>query len=143
MLLIGTMAIYTSQADASENIPKQWRDFRKANPALADDAEFYGASPCTDDRRIHYLTGIPQPGPELPVQGEHLVLAAGEYAFVRVEDPALLRETWSWLLRAWLPTSGRSERNAPEFERFTSVSSDGTPIGPIEIWIPLQPIANP
>jgi hypothetical protein len=34
VLLIGTMAIYDSQAQASERIPDQWREFRFSHPAL-------------------------------------------------------------------------------------------------------------
>jgi AraC family transcriptional regulator len=142
MLLIGSMAIYGSQTEASQRIPEQWHSFRLTHPTLGSSSKFYGASPCTGDRKIHYLTGVEQDGRETVVGDEPLVLEAGEYAVVRVNDTALLRDTWIWLLRSWLPTSGRREKNAPEFERFTSISEDGTPIGPVEIWIPLEPLAS-
>jgi hypothetical protein len=67
---------------------------------------------------------------------------AKQYAVVCVNDAALLRDTWIWLLGSWLPTSGRREKNVPEFEKFTSISEAGTPIGPVEIWIPLEPFAS-
>ncbi len=142
VLLIGTMAIYNSQAEASESIPKQWREFRLSHPALGSDSKFYGASPCTGDRKIHYLTGVTTEGPKSEIRGEHLTLVAGEYAVVRVDDPAQLRDTWIWLLSSWLPGSGRQEKHAPEFERFTSISENGAPIGPVEIWIPLESVAG-
>jgi AraC family transcriptional regulator len=142
VLLTGTMAIYDSQAQASEQIPHQWRNFLLSHPALGSSSKFYGASPCTPDRKIHYLTGVALEGPESPIAGERLTLEAGEYAVVRVDDAALLRDTWIWLLTNWLPASGRQEKNAPEFERFTSISESGSPIGPVEIWIPLEPIAK-
>ena len=69
-------------------------------------------------------------------------LEAGDYAVLQVGDPALLRDTWIWLLRTWLPASGRRERNAPEFERFTGISEAGFPIGLVEVWIPLEPVAG-
>ncbi len=141
-MLIGTMAIYDSQAEASQRIPQQWRAFRQIHPALGSSSKFYGASPCTSDRKIHYLAGVRQESPESVIGGERLTLVAGEYAVVRVNDTALLRDTWIWLLRSWLPTSGRREKHAPEFERFTSISEAGTPIGPVEIWIPLEPLAS-
>lgn len=141
-MLIGTMRIYDSQADASANIPKQWRTFLQAHPALSN-SKLYGASPCTGDHKIHYLTGVAQDATEDLVAPERLTLASGEYAVVRVDDPAMLRDTWIWLLRTWLPDSGRREKNAPEFERYTAISETGTPIGPTEIWIPLEPIAAP
>lgn len=142
VLLIGTMATYDSQAEASQRIPQQWRAFRLTHPALGVSSKFYGASPCTGDRKIHYLTGVAQESPESVIGGEPLTLEAGEYAVVRVNDTALLRDTWIWLLGSWLPTSGRREKNAPEFERFTSISEAGTPIGPVEIWIPLEPLSS-
>jgi AraC family transcriptional regulator len=142
VLLIGTMATYNSQAEASQGIPQQWRLFLVDHPALESSSNFYGASPCTGDRKIHYLTGVAHGSPERVVDGESLTLEAGEYAVVRVNEPALLRDTWTWLLGPWLANSGRREKNAPEFERFTSISEAGTPIGPVEIWIPLEPLGN-
>jgi AraC family transcriptional regulator len=136
------MATYDSQAQASLQIPQQWREFRLAHPALGSSSKFYGASPCTSDRKIHYLTGVAQGSPESLIGRERVTLEAGEYAVVRVNDTSLLRETWIWLLGSWLPTSGRREKNAPEFERFTSISEVGTPIGPVELWIPLEPLAS-
>lgn len=138
VLLIGTMAIYDSQAQASEGIPNQWRAFRFSHPALDSSSEFYGASPCTGDRKIHYLTGVR----DSSISGERLTLEAGEYVVVRVDDAALLRDTWIWMLRTWLPSYGRREKQAPEFERFSGISEAGFPIGPVEIWIPLEPLAT-
>jgi AraC family transcriptional regulator len=142
VLLIGTMSIYESQAEASRRIPHQWREFRLAHPALASSSKFYGASPCTSDRKIHYLTGVAQESAEGLIGGQRLILEAGEYGVVRVNDTALLRDTWIWLLKSWLPESGRREKHAPEFERFTDISEAGSPIGPVEIWIPLEPLAT-
>jgi AraC family transcriptional regulator len=142
VLLIGRMAIYDTQAEVSERVPQQWREFRLSHPAPGSNREFYGASPCTGDRKIHYLTGVAQKGQDDSIRGERLTLEAGEYAVVRVEDAARLRDTWIWLLRSWLPTSGRREKNAPEFERFTDISEAGFPLGPVEIWIPLEPLDN-
>jgi hypothetical protein len=67
VLLIGTMAIYGSQAEASQLIPRQWREFRQTHPALGSTAKFYGASPCAGDRKIHYLTGVDQASLASPV----------------------------------------------------------------------------
>ena len=141
-LLIGTMRIYATQSEASQLIPQQWRAFRLSHPALGDRSEFYGASPCTDDRQIHYLTGVLHRGPKSVATGERLTLEAGEYAVASVEDIASLRDTWTWLLSDWLATSGRREKHAPEFERFTRFLEDGTPVGPVEIWIPLEQLAT-
>jgi AraC family transcriptional regulator len=140
--LIGTMAIYNTQSEASEGIPRQWSAFLRTHPKLQSSSKLYGASPCTDDRKIHYLTGVDQEGFESLPGGERLTLEAGDYAVVRVDDEALLRETWIWLLNHWLIASGRRERNAPEFERYTNISEAGKPIGPVEIWIPLEPLSG-
>ncbi len=116
--------------------------FRLAHPAFANDSHFYGASPCTGDHKIHYYAAVAHASPESVAGSECLTLEAGEYAVVRVNDVTALRDTWIWLLSSWLPASGRKERHAPEFERFASVSESGTLIGPVEIWIPLEPIAS-
>jgi AraC family transcriptional regulator len=140
--LTGTMAVYASQAEASLRIPQQWQEFRSAHPSLGNCPKLYGASPCTADHKIHYLTGVEEDGAESLVKGESLTLEAGEYAVVRVDDPDSLRETWMYLLGSWLPSSGRKEKHAPEFERYASISEAGTPIGPVEVWIPLETITE-
>jgi AraC family transcriptional regulator len=142
ILLTGKMATYNSQAEASQGIPQQWRAFLEEHPKLKSSSNLYGASPCTGDRKIHYLAGVAHESPESGRGEESLRLEVGEYAVVRVDDEALLRDTWTWLLGPWLANSGRREKNAPEFERYTSISEAGTPIGPVEIWIPLEPLAN-
>lgn len=141
VLLFGTMAVYDSQAEAAEGIPHQWREFRNSHPALGSHGGFCGASPCTGDGKIHYLTGVAQDMWDGSV-GEPLNLESGEYAVVQVDDAGLLRGTWMWLLRSWLPVSGRREKNAPEFEKYNDISESGYPIGPVEIWIPLEPRAT-
>ena len=73
------------------------------------------------------------------MSGESLT---GEYAVVNINEAALLRDTWTWLLGSWLASTGRRERNAPEFERYSRISEAGTPVGPVEIWIPLEPLAD-
>lgn len=133
--LTGTMAVYDSQADASKGIPGQWRTFLRQTSWRGN---LYGASPCTNDRKIHYLTGVVPDSPEV-AGSDPLTLESGEYAVVQVNDPAQLRATWVWLLTSWLASSGRQEKHAPEFERYQRISADGTPIGPVEIWIPLEP----
>ena len=139
--VIGTMAVYESQADVSKYVPRQWCDFRATQPALSSSVAFYGASPCTDDRKIHYLTGVAGEDQQSSMGGERLTLEAGEYAVVRVLDASLLRNTWTWLLGEWLPASGRREKHAPEFEKFTGITEFGAPIAPIEIGIPLEPLS--
>ena len=126
ILLTGVMATYNSQAEASQGIPQQWRFFLAEHPALEGCADLYGASPCTDDRKIHYLTGVATGSSKHVVAGESLTLEAGEYAVVLVTETDFLRDTWSWLLGTWLANSGRREKNAPEFERFISISEAGT-----------------
>lgn len=102
-MLIGTMAVYGSQLDGTAGVPQQWRDFRLRHPFLGDHASFYGASPCTEDGKIHYLTGVEQGSLDGAASGERLTLAAGEYAVILIQDPALLRETWALVAAGLAP----------------------------------------
>lgn len=143
LLLTGTMSIYGSQAEASRLIPQQWREFLQDHLELGSKARFFGASPCTGDHKIHYFTGVEKEDGDSSnslIVGDRLTLEAGEYAVVQVDDPALLRDTWIWLLGSWLPGSGQRERSAPEFERFSDISDEGSPVGPVEVWIPLETV---
>lgn len=65
VVLTGTMVTYNSQAEASERIPRQWQAFLQEHPALGGAPNLYGASPCTDDRKIHYMTGVAQEDPRM------------------------------------------------------------------------------
>lgn len=137
--LVGTMAVYDSQPAVAEGVAQQWRAFRLQHASLGEAVQFYGASPCTDDRKIHYLTGVVERGTNHLIDGDRLTLEAGEYAVVRLDDPSRLRETWIWLLGTWLPSSGHRERHAPEFEKFSGIAENGAPTGTVELWIPLEP----
>ena len=64
------------------------------------------------------------------------------HAVVRVNETALPCDTGTRLLGPWLANSGRQEGNAPEFERFASISEAGVPIGPVKMWIPLEPLTS-
>ena len=139
--LVGTMAIYESQAEASRLIPQQWQEFRRAHAGLESGARLVGASPCTGDGKIHYLVGVELESSGSSDWGERLVLEAGEYAVVQVDDPASLRDTWGWIFGTWLPGSGRRERHAPEYERYSGISEEGLPVGMVEIWIPMEKVA--
>jgi predicted transcriptional regulator YdeE len=77
ILLIGTMATYNTQAEASEGIPQQWRSFLTNHPAFENSSNLYGASPCTSDRRIHYLTGVAHESAESVAGDEPLTLETG------------------------------------------------------------------
>ncbi len=140
--LSGLMTIYESQTELTQQIPDQWRRFRSRHPELRSNASLYGASPCTSDQKIHYLTGVACESLEDGIQEEALALHSGEYAVVQVDDATLLRDTWTWLLETWLPASGRQEKRAPEFERYSGISESGLPIAPIEIWIPLESLST-
>jgi hypothetical protein len=58
VLLIGTMATYNSQAEASQGIPQQWRLFLVDHPALESSSNFYGASPSLATARFTTLPAL-------------------------------------------------------------------------------------
>ena len=136
ILLAGNMAVYASQREATEKIPAQWREFLSL-PGQ-EIRTCYGASPCTDDGKLHYLCGMEVASYDAVNSPDRLTLEEGEYAVFAVEDIADLRPTWIWALTTWLPSSGRKEKHAPEFERYAGVYNPERVSGTVEIWIPLE-----
>jgi AraC family transcriptional regulator len=123
--LAGTMVIYNSQAEATEKIPAQWHELLSR---LLD----------RNAAVLHYHCGIDVSDDEPTYLPDRITLEEGEYAVFTVDTVVALRDTWIWALTRWLPSSGRKEKKAPEFERYSS----GITSGPIEIWIPMEPIQD-
>ena len=141
--LVGSMTIYASHSEIVERVPEQWRTFLSSHSPPLSGPAYYGASPCSDDGKIHYLTGVVSAGREQPKGWERLTIPAGEYAVIEVNEAAKLREAWTWVLERWLPVSGRRERESPEFEKYSGISNAGLPVDTVEIWVPLEPIEAP
>jgi AraC family transcriptional regulator len=50
-----------------------------------------------------------------------------------------LPETFQYIWKTWLPSSGREAADAPEFERYSADFNPTLNTGLLEIWLPLKP----
>lgn len=143
MLLAGIRRRHTFAA-MSEEIPRQWDDFQKlgALPGQVG-ATAYGAI-CGGDSKtqtMEYLCGVEVASFEsLPKQLGRMRVPAVHYAvFVHEGNVATIQSTWREILTKWLPSSGMSSANTPDFEvyddRFDAATGDGV----VEIWLGVQP----
>jgi hypothetical protein len=132
--LVGTMAIYESQAEASRLIPQQWQEFRRAHAGLESGARLVGASPCTGDGKIHYMVGVELEGSGgVGIGGERLVLGRESMPWCR----------WTIQLRFAIRGGGylgRGCRGRDGGRGNSGISDEGLPVGMVEIWVPLEVI---
>ncbi len=143
MLLAGIRRQHTF-AGMSEEIPRQWDDFQKlgALPGQVG-ATAYGAI-CGGDPKtqtMEYLCGVEvQSFDALPKELGRMRVPAVRYAvFVHEGNVATIQRTWQEILSKWLPSSGMSSANTPDFEVYDERFDAATGEGVVEIWLGVQP----
>lgn len=135
-------------AEAAAEIPRQWAAFgaRGVVPGQVGRTA-YGVM-CSSDvagQSFEYLCGVEVPSFEgLPADLDRIRVPAGHYAvFEHRGHVSTLRRTWNRLWREWLPTSGESPADAPDFERYDASFDPATGLGGMAIWFPVQRGAAP
>lgn len=129
-------------ADAARDTPKQWAEFNQLLiPGLHDTKIFYGATCQTDlpNQRFEYMCALEVPDLSVaPANGRMIVPAAHYAVFTHPNGTATLHDTWQYLWKQWVPTSGLKPAPTPDFERYDERFNPATGQGPIEIWFPIQ-----
>ena len=143
MLLAG-LRRHHSFAAAAEGIPAQWRAFRQlASVPHQRGATAYGVM-CAGDPRtqtMEYMTGVEvaEFDDAAPHLGRMRVPAQHYAVFAHPGDASTLRNTWDAIWHEWLPRSGCTPADGPEFEVYGEGFDPETGTGRIEIWSPVQP----
>jgi AraC family transcriptional regulator len=69
----------------------------------------------------------------------HVRVPEQRYAvFTHREHIAVIRRTWNTIWNKWLPESGHTPADAPNFERYSEQFDPVTGMGGFEIWLPLK-----
>ena len=137
MLMAGLRRRHTF-ADAVRDIPAQWRDFASFGevPSRVNAIEF-GVDCGADDKGFEYMCAAQVADfASIPTQFDRLRVPAVRYAvFVHASHAATLQATWQAILHDWLPNSGFSSAQTPDFERYDARYDAHTRLGGLEIWI--------
>ncbi|HEY4144034.1 AraC family transcriptional regulator [Pinirhizobacter sp.] len=136
LLIAGIGARHRGTSVAS--IPSQWQrllgESRDAGPIA------YGVC-CNSDEEgnFDYIAGFAVPSfSHIRTGWQTVRIPARRYVVGWHEGHiSTIRSTWYWLLNDYLPGSGLTLADAPEFERYDERFDDTTGNGGVEIWLPL------
>ena len=129
--------------DTTEGIPKLWKTFMPhigQVPAQKGDVT-YGIC-CNPDGQggFEYIAGVEiSKLDDLPERYRWIEVQPQQYAvFEHTGSLDTLPQTFQYIWKTWLPGSGRTAADAPEFERYSADFNPETGTGTLEIWVPLQ-----
>ena len=142
MLLAGLRRHHTF-ADAGRTIVEQWGDFVQLGRLPGQrDGVTYGAMCGTGHERqtFEYMTAVEVDAFDaLPPGTGRMRVPAHRYAvFTHQGHVSALRDTWGAIWSDWLPRSGLTPANTPDFERYDERFDPRTGSGVVEIWFPVE-----
>lgn len=139
-LIAGLGCRYTP--DTTQGIPAQWqRLFSNHSTALPMHNTAFGVCCNSDDEgSFEYIAGVEVPAfAGLDPALSTLRLPAREYVVATHRGHiSAIRRTWQAFVGEWLPRSGLTVADAPDFEKYGADFDDVTGTGEVEIWLPLQ-----
>jgi AraC family transcriptional regulator len=143
MLFAGLRRHHTF-AEAVEGIPAQWREFRRMGPfAHRQGSTAYGVI-CSGDeaaQTMEYMCAVEVSEFDPDATLGRMRVPPQHYAVFEHPGPvSTVRSTWDSIYHDWLPRSGRTAANGPDFEVYDERFDPRTGEGGIEIWFPVEPI---
>jgi AraC family transcriptional regulator len=142
MLLAG-LRRHHSFTDAARTIVEQWADFRRVGRLPGQRADVAYGVVCQSDREretFEYMSGVEVDAFDAlpPDTGRMRVLAHRYAVFTHAGHVSMLRDTWGAIWGEWLPRSGVTAANTPDFERYDERFDPRTGSGVVEIWFPIE-----
>jgi AraC family transcriptional regulator len=128
--------------ETNQTIPQLWQRFTPYLGTIPNQrgGTTYGVC-CNADGagNFDYIAGIEVASfDDLPAEFARLRLAARRYAvFTHRGHISTLRGTVQAIWNTWLPASGHTVADAPDFERYDEAFRP--PNGDVEIWLPIEP----
>lgn len=140
-LLAGLSERYSNET--SSGIPAQWQRFVPYIGHIPGQVGHttYGACYNSDDAgTVDYLCGVEVSDFSLlPSDLSRLRIPEQRYAvFTHREHISRIRSTWHTIFNQWLPASGYTIADAPDFELYSEDFDPHTGTGVVEIWIPIK-----
>lgn len=128
--------------DGNEGIVGLWQAFVPYIGRVPNQvgAQTYGLC-CNplEDGSFEYIAGAEVSRTDaLPAAFRHFKLAERRYAVFRhLGHVSTLHQTFRTIFNQWLPASGYTLADAPEFEQYTADFDPGQGTGHLEVWVPL------
>jgi AraC family transcriptional regulator len=141
LLIAGLGDRYTFETN--HGIPRQWERFRPyiGNIPWQVGQTAYGVC-CNSDGagNFDYIAGVEVSSfDDLPEGFSRVRIPAQRYAvFSHREHISLMRATIYTIWNKWLPTSGHTHADAPDFELYDERFDPQTGTGTVEIWLPVR-----
>ncbi|SEB58316.1 GyrI-like domain-containing protein [Terriglobus roseus] len=140
-LLAGSLQTHTI-AVAAESIPVQWGDFFALDvPEIHTASVTYGVVIRADDETMDYMCAIEVPSFDGVRSPHRETLPAARYVVFTIDGLEHIGEQWSAIYASWLPTSGYNLAKSPAFERYDDRYDPESETGPIELWVPVEPVS--
>jgi AraC family transcriptional regulator len=141
MLVAGLRRLHAF-TEAGESIPAQWRDLQALVPLPGQQGHTAYGVVCGashDTGTFEYMSGHEVASFDgLPPQLGRMRVPVQRYAVFEHEGHVSeLRATWDAIWSEWLPRSGETPADTPDFERYDERYDPATGQGVIEIWFPV------
>jgi AraC family transcriptional regulator len=140
--LVAGLSVRYDYESCGGGIPAQWQRFTPYIGNLPGQVGgvAYGVRYNSDDSGLDYMCGV-EVGEfsQLPPDLSRVRVPANRYAvFQHSGHVSEIRSTWYTIWNRWLPKSGHSLADAPDFERYGEDFDGRTGRGTVEIWVPLK-----
>ena len=141
LLVAGVGERYTCESGAA--IPGQWQRFHQVEADISGRVGkvAYGVCCNADDAgNFDYIAGVEVSDfSDLPREFSRVRIPEARYAvFSHREHISTIRRTVNTIWNHWLPASGLTAADAPNFERYDENFDPLTGNGGLEIWIPVK-----
>jgi AraC family transcriptional regulator len=140
LLIAGIGARYTFESN--QGIPEQWQRFEPYIGNIPGQVGRVGYGVCCNSDgagSFEYIAGVEVASfADVPSELSRVRIAAQRYAvFSHRAHISALRATVYTIWNQWVPTSGHTIVEAPDFERYDERFDARTGLGTIEIWLPI------
>ena len=143
LLVAGVGERYNHCDNGGANIPNQWNQLQQKVGAIPDRVGNVAYGVCCngdDSGNFDYIAGVEVADfSDLPREFSRVRIPEQKYAvFTHAEHISTIRRTVSAIWNQWLPQSGLTVADAPNFERYDEKFDPATGHGGLEIWVPVQ-----
>jgi AraC family transcriptional regulator len=143
MLVAGVGERYNHAAAGTAAIPSQWQRFHQKVEEIPERVGQVAYGVCCngdDSGNFDYIAGVEVADfSDLPREFSRVRIPEHRYVvFTHSDHISTIRRTIDTIWNHWLPQSGHTVEDAPNFERYDEKFDPVTGYGGLEIWVPIK-----